>query len=183
MIRHLTLLGCLMGNMAAADVLGLNDYDALFNDPAIAVTTLDNGSKAIEIDGTVQVNRTETGFTTLDVSQGGAVGCFVRILSQIDAFQAACDDPIEAEFMENHRIYLDRVLQFYAANTSPVSDIATVRDRYDAFVDASTDNARQYCAGDGDVETFMRSVLSASTVATVDTMVATPRLPADNPCL
>lgn len=183
MIRHLLLLCCLCATTAHADLLGLNDYDALFADPANEITQLESGSEAIEIDGQIQISRSENGITTLDISNAGAVGCFVKILSQIEAYQTACDDPIEAEYMENHRIYLDRILTFYAANTSPVSDMATVRQRYDAYVEATTDNARQYCAGDGNVEAFMRSVLQASTAAAVDEMVANPRLPADNPCV
>jgi len=183
MIRTLTLLCCLSGTAATADILGLNDYDALFADPATEVTILDDGSEAIEIDGQIQISRNDDRITTLDITNTGAVGCFVQILSQIEAYQSACDDPIEAEFMENHRTYLDRILAFYAANTAPVSDVATVRQRYDAYVEATTQNARQYCAGDGQVETFMRSVLAASTAAAVDQMTSTPRLPADNPCI
>jgi len=183
MIRHLTLLCCFCTTTAQADLLGLNDYDAMFADPANEITQLSNGGEAIEIDGKTQISRAESRVTTLDISNAGAVGCFVNILSQIEAYQIACDDPIEAEYMENHRVFLDRILTFYAANTSPVSDMATVRQRYDEYVAETTSNARRYCGGDGEVEVFMRSVLEATTAAAVDEMVATPRLPADNPCI
>ena len=183
MMKYLCIASALAGTAAQADVLGLNDYEALFAAPDAAVAQLEDGTQVISLDDTVQISRDGDRITTLDITDGGAVGCFVRILSQIEAYQTACDSPIEVEVMENHRTYLDQVLSFYADNTFPVSDAQTVRDRYDAFVAGSAANARQYCGGDRDVETFMRNVLRPTTQAALDHMTSIPRLPADNPCL
>lgn len=183
MTRLFILIGCLAAPVASADVLGLNDYDALFAENADQVTNLDAGTVAIDLGDGILISREGDRLITLDQTAGGAVGCFVRILSQIDAFQQACDAPFTADQMALHAGFLAQVLDFYAANTAPASEIATATQRYRALVDGSLPNAATYCDGDSGITAFMQSVLAPQTQAVVDTMTATPRLPVDNPCL
>lgn len=168
---------------AAADVLGLNDYDALFAADGAEIATLADGSEVLSLPGPVQVMRSDQGITTLDGTDGGALGCFVRILSQIAAFEAACDAPFDADQRARLESYRDRALDFYAANAQPPVTPQDARARFEALVEASSEAAARYCEAGAGVRDFMDTVLSDGTAEVVARMTEVPRLPADNPCL
>jgi len=173
----------LMASPVQADVLGLNDYDAMFALEGAEISQLEDGSRVLQLPQGVQVMQSDGRYTSLDTGPLGAVGCFVRILSQIAAYQQACEGPFDADQMGLLEGFLDRSLAFYAANTQPTATLEEARARFDSLVEVSMTNAAGYCSQPGDIATFMQSVLSPQTVAVVDQMLSTPRLPVDNPCL
>lgn len=182
-MKTMIAFALLSAGTAQADVLGLNDYESLFAAQGAAIEQLADGSEVLSLPADVQVMRSDRGITTLDLGPSGAVGCFVRILSQIAAYQAACDDPFDAGQMARLADYRDQVLTFYAANAQPAADLTEARARFDALIAASVPNTTQYCGGDSDIRPFMDSVLSPDTADVVAAMIEVPRLPADNPCL
>lgn len=166
-----------------ADVLGLVDYDALFAANADAIEVLANGAEAIELPGGVFVSRQDGQIVTLDQSNGGAVGCFVNILAQIESYQMACDVSLDAGQAARLEIYRTQALTFYAANVSPTVTLDTARARFDTLRDRSQYASGAFCDPDGNIALFLNSFLDEATQEVLDRLTEVPRLPASNPCL
>ncbi|MEJ6396873.1 hypothetical protein [Yoonia sp. 208BN28-4] len=182
MIRFYAPAFVLCAGLAQADVLGLNDYDALFAANADAIEELANGAEAIALEGGIFVSRQDGDVVTLDQSEGGAVGCFVSILAQVDSYVATCDVTLEADKAARLERFRTSALTFYGQNTSPQATPEAVRTSYDALRDASPYNSGDFCDAEGNIAAFIPSFLGDSTDEVVDQMIAVPRLPASNPC-
>lgn len=188
-MRFFTSVAVVMfAQSAAADPLGLVDYDSLFIKNVANVEIADNGDLVLRLPGNVSLLRQQTGFsgqiTAVDFSKIGAVGCAATLYASIEAIAHTCKGEFSLEQVEQLVTYRDELLDYYADNTYPVASRASVQVAYDAYVTRVTPHAPEFCSSfGGDRKMFFNFMTSEQMRPEFDALLSEPRLPVGNPCL
>jgi hypothetical protein len=184
-MKRLTIILALCAGPVAADPLDLIDYAALFEQNAADVAEVSETRSLLRL-GDVTLIRDESlprGYTGLDESGQGAMGCFVSILATIESAMKACEAELPPEQAETQGSYLTQALTFYAENVVPQASFELVEERYNALVSSQIEGARPFCSNLDLVTSLADRVFSAEGAGEVTGMMSTPRLPVANPCL
>lgn len=184
-MKRLAMMAALCAGPLAADPLDLIDYAGLFDTNPADVEDVSEARSVLRIDD-VTLLRDENlprGFTGIDESGVGAVGCYVTILATIESAMRACEAELPADQSALQDDYLMQALTFYAANTVPAAPFDLVKERYDALVSSQVAGARPFCSNLDLVTNLADRIFSPDGATEIAGMLSTPRLPVANPCL
>ncbi|MEM8537756.1 MAG: hypothetical protein AAGF56_07830 [Pseudomonadota bacterium] len=184
MIRALTL-SIMLACPAFADPLDLVDYPAIFAANPDNVETVSEDRRILRLDSVTLIHDpTEPRpYIGIDESGQGAVGCLVSVLATIESATAACEVALpdaQVTFLDEFRAM---ALRYYAENAQPATDIGTARSRYQTYVASQIESARPLCSNVDLMTDLADRLLSDNGAAQVGAILATPRLPVENPCL
>lgn len=176
---------------AAADPLGLVDYDRVFIKNVASVAVADNGDLVLDLPGNVSLLRQPSGtgnggiITAVDFSKIGAVGCAATLYASIEAVAQTCDGAFTSQQIEQLLTYRGELLDYYAENTYPAASRASVQVAFDAYVDRLAPVAPAFCQtfATSERKPFYDFMTSAQMRPEFDALLSEPRLPVSNPCL
>lgn len=183
-MKYLVCALALLASPLAADPLDLIDYEGLFTERADQVEDVNETRQILRVgEVTLLYDRLEVnGYTGLDESGQGAVGCFVSILATIESAVLACEIDLPDAQVAIRDDYLTRALDFYADNISGV-DRSDVQERFDGLVGSQVESTRPFCANIDLVTDLADRIFTPESAAEIDGMLSVPRLPVSNPCL
>lgn len=184
-MKRLAMIATLCAGPLAADPLDLIDYAGLFEGNSAVVEDVSETRSVLRM-GDVTLLRDENlprGYTGIDESGVGAVGCYVTILATIESAMQACETALPADQAALQKDYLMQALTFYADNTAPPAPFALVEERYNALVSSQVAGARPFCSNLDLVTNLADRIFSTDGASEVAGMLSTPRLPVANPCL
>ncbi len=190
-MRLLTsLILILAATSAAADPLGLVDYDRLFIKHVSNVEVSDNGEMVLKLPGNVAILRqpnaaTNGGnITAVDFSKIGAVGCAASLYALIEAVAKSCDGSFSPDQIAKLETYRGELLDYYADNTYPAASRASVQNAYDAYVARLAPQNPASCKRvSAERKAFFDFMTSERMRPEFDALLSEPRLPVANPCL
>lgn len=164
---------------AQADVLGLNDYDLIFEENAADIVVGEDGTETLNLPGGVRLSRLNSQLTgAYDLSGEGALGCSVMIMSELQGYQKYCEGPMSDAAVERLDEQMDTVLDFYARNAYPPTDLGRAREAYDTMV-----KSRTGCRADPYILSMLEQFNVAEMSFEADDLDGVDRLPVNNPCL
>lgn len=178
MFPALSLL-LLSPTLGRADVLGLNDYDAIYEENQSSIVMDADGIERLDLPGGVVLTWQDGDLTQArDRSGDGALGCYVLIMVEFQSYLANCEvSSTPAEIAQFDR-YMDGVLAFYARNASPPSDLNNARMKYGGLV-----ARRTHCTADASMQPMFDGISKAFMSTPVAEFNEVDRLPVNNPCL
>lgn len=192
-MRALATALALAATPAAADPLGLIDYEALFAAHADRVRTDAQGNAVLALPPATRITRLQgdlEGVLGIDMSQGGAPGCIVSVALDIAALSGACPDLLSDAQRRAFDANLAPVLAFYAANVFPPTTPDAVRARLDALAAdraaawrAAPEWSAAACLPDPENAPLVTAFTSDALGQMLPAILAVPRLPVGNPCL
>ncbi len=168
------------------------DYEALFELHADRVVDSDRGDfQELEMPGEVIIDRRggagNYSYNSADLSEGGAVGCLMLIVSELEAYRRECPaiaNEAQSARMENA---LERVVEFAAENTYPPAPLAEYRAAFETGIVSKQSRIdfsnTENCAENDQISSFIGHIYGDSSEALFDDALEVPRLPVLNPCL
>lgn len=192
-MRGLAAVLALCAGPVMADPLGLMDYDALFEQNADRVRLAANGDQVLALPPATRITRRPDApglINGVDLSEGGAPGCYAVLLLDVLAYDHACPDslgPTERAALATHAI---TIADFYAANVTPATTPEAVRDRLAALAETRAADWRAAprwgpaaCIPGEEAAPILSLFTSAGMTGILSTALARPRPPVAIPCL
>jgi len=187
--KSLALLA-LITTPASADPSGAIDYEALFAARADAVEEIMAvegaqsrwrlrmpGGVVLYAEGTAQ----DRWFSGVDEGGVGAVGCLWSAYQDLATLALSCPSLLSPEQHEQLRLNFTRVGEFVADNTYPPVERAAFRAYWDGALAADPTLACDTVMNPA-IQPIVETLLSPRASQILDPLLATPRLPVNNPC-
>lgn len=160
------------------------DFEAVFAAHADQVERSDDGRRKLKTESGVEIRETGSGIVGLDWSEGGAVGCLMRIYTEVAAVARVCDLGLEPAAEARLQERTQRLAAFFAENTLPRMDPGDRDAALEQTLTALAAARQGQCPDPGsEPQMFMVEMTSEDLDPVLDKALAVPRLPVANPCL
>lgn len=158
------------------------DYPLLFETHADQVQEPSPGVQVLELPGPVVVTCENGRCFGIDHSAHGAAGCALRLLNSAVAVARHCPSTFTSEEAQRLERALDRGWGFYARNSVPPLDDATLAQMRQRAMWYEIGSLGDVCALGHDGRAFLKDMASANRANWVARVFETPRLPVMSPC-